>query len=295
MRTSTAATALEEVSLCGELASRYEALIRLAEVIRSHPEQKDLFQTFASELHQVIPFDGMSYFDAAANWVQWHFLEPYNKELEAFLVRPLPRGETVPWWVYRNQQPLVMRFTDQETRFPHVVERLTGVGFRSLCAVPLSTAHRQLGSLVFASHLEDAYSAENQQFLSLVANQIAVAMDDARAQQRLKLLLDLTNRVVTKLELRDLLHETVASIRQVMQCDSVGVALPDPENGELRVYARDFPGRQEIVDSGNVSVSASARIPNRGGSQSHERAACPELSPCRVRDEFAFPLAPRQS
>jgi formate hydrogenlyase transcriptional activator len=254
MRISPAATALEEASLRGGLASRYEALIRLAEVIRSHPEEKDLFQTFASELRHVIPFDGISHFDVAANWVQWHFLEPYNKELDAFLAKPLPKAETVPGWIYRNQQPMVMRFTDEETRFPHVAERLTKVGFRSLCALPLSTAHRQLGSLVFVSHLEDAYSTEDQQFLSLVANQIAVAMDDARAQQRLRLLLDLTNRVVTKLELRDLLHETAASIRQVMQCDTVGVSLPDPENGELHLYARDFPSHQEIVDSGHVPV-----------------------------------------
>jgi formate hydrogenlyase transcriptional activator len=248
MRISSAATVLEEASLRGGLASRYEALIRLAEVIRSHPEEKDLFQTFASELHQVIPFDGMSYFDAAANWVQWHFLEPYDKKLDAFLARPIPKENSVPWWVYRNQQPVVMRFSDEETRFPHVVERLTKVGFRSLCALPLSTAHRQLGSLIFASHLEDAYSAADQQFLSLVANQIAVAMDHARAQERLRLLLDLTNRVVTKLELRDLLQETAVSIRQVMQCDSVGVALSNPENRELHIYARDFPGHQEKVE-----------------------------------------------
>ncbi len=142
-----------------------------------------------------------------------------------------------------------MRFTDGETRFPRVADRLVETGIRSLYAVPLSTAHRQLGSLVFVSHLEEAYSTEDQQFLSLIANQIAVAMDDARAQERLKLLLDLTNRVVTKLELRDLLQEISSSIRGVMQCNTVGVALPDPEDGELRVYARDYQGHHEIVDS----------------------------------------------
>jgi formate hydrogenlyase transcriptional activator len=87
---------------------------------------------------------------------------------------------------------------------------------------------------------------EDQRFLSLVANQIAVAMDDGRAQQRLKLLLDLTNRVVTKLDVHDLLQEISASIRELMQYDAVGVALPDPENGHLRVYAKDFPSHQEI-------------------------------------------------
>src|SRR3984957_9107574 len=52
--------------------------------------------------------------------------------------------------------------------------------------------------------------------------------------------------MVTKLELRDLLREIVASIRQCMQCDKVGVALPDPEDGELRRYVSDHAGCEEM-------------------------------------------------
>jgi formate hydrogenlyase transcriptional activator len=104
-----------------------------------------------------------------------------------------------------------------------------------------------LGSLAFTSRLEDAYSPDEEEFLSLVANQIAVAIDDAQAQKRLKLLLDLTSRVVSKLQLPELLQEISTSIRQVMQCESVGVSLPDAETGELRRYALDFPGHEEIL------------------------------------------------
>ncbi len=221
------------------IASRYEALARIADLIRSHSEERVLFQTCASELHQVVAFDGLSWLDPAANWVRWHFLDPYDSAIEALAVRNIPKEETVAWWVYQNQQPVVIPFIDRETNFPWVAERFSKLGLRSLYALPLSTAHRKLGSLVFASHLDDAYSSQDQQFLSVVANQIAVALDDARAQARLRLLLDITNRIVTKLELRDLLREIVASIRQFMQCDSVGVALPDPEDGELRRYAVD--------------------------------------------------------
>jgi formate hydrogenlyase transcriptional activator len=160
-------------------------------------------------------------------------------------VRAIPKEDSVAWWVYRNQQPVVIQSIDRETRFPQVAELLFKLGIRSLCALPLSTAHRQLGSLVFTSHIEDAYSHQDQQFLSVVANQIAVAMDDAQAQARLRLLLDVTNRIVTKLELRDLLREIVASIRQFMQCDTVCVALPDPEDGELRPYIVDHAGHEE--------------------------------------------------
>src|SRR5579863_6197255 len=243
------------VTFSESLASRYEALARIAELIRCHPEETVLFQTCTNELHQVVAFDGLSWFDPAANRVQWHLLEPYESAFEALAVRDIPKEETVAWWVYLNQRPVVIPFVDRETSYPLVVERLSKLGLRSLCALPLSTAHQKLGSLVFVSHLDDAYSNEDQQFLSVVANQIAVAMDDARAQARLRLLLDITNRIVTKLELRDLLREIAASIRQFMQYDSVGVALPDPEDGELRRYAGDH-ARYEEMSVGPASEQA---------------------------------------
>ena len=246
METSPAAEAPAAAISCEPLASRYDALIRLAELIRSHPGERDLLQTVAGDLHQVVPFDGLSQFDPSANWVQWHFLEPYNRVVESRTVTAIPKEETIAWWVYRNQQPVVIPFVDRETRFPMVIDRLSNLGIRSLCALPLSTAHRQLGSLVFASHVEDAYSAEDQQFLSVVANQIALAMDDARAQQRLRLLLDITNRIVTKLELRDLLLEIAGTIRELMKNESVGVALPDSGDAQLRLYVADSAGGSEI-------------------------------------------------
>src|SRR3984957_8851739 len=71
-------------------------------------------------------------------------------------------------------------------------------------------------------------------------------------KDRLKLLLDLNNSIISNLELRDLLRDISASVRRLMQCDSVGVNLPDPETGELKLFALDFPGakgflREEIL------------------------------------------------
>jgi formate hydrogenlyase transcriptional activator len=253
MGTQSAENAREPAPPSNGPASRYEALIRLAEAIRVHPDEKELFQTLANELRRVVDFDALYQFDGTANWVQWYFVEPYDSKLEARRREPIPKEGTAAVWVYRNQEPVVVRRTDQETRFPLMHDRLAKLGLNSACVLPLSTAHRKLGSLAFSSRLENAYPPDELQFLSLVANQVAVAIDDARAQQRLRLLLDLTNRVVSKLELPDLLHEIAVSIRNVMQCDSVGVALPNGESGELRVYILDFPGHDEIIESGAVS------------------------------------------
>src|ERR1700680_877703 len=71
-------------------------------------------------------------------------------------------------------------------------------------------------------------------------------------KDRLRLLLDLNNSIVSNLELRDLLRDISASVRRLMQCDSVGVNLPDPEIGDLKLFALNFPGakgflREEVL------------------------------------------------
>src|SRR6202163_4588063 len=65
--------------------------------------------------------------------------------------------------------------------------------------------------------------------------------DLQRESDRLKLLLDITNTLVSNLECRDLLRAISASIRQVMRCDVVGVWLPDSEHRQMRQLALDFP------------------------------------------------------
>ena len=244
-----AAERLEEARSTTSLTSRYESLIRLAEAIRCHRDQKDLFQFLADELRHVVPFDVMAQCDHAGKKVNWHFSEAYDSEKR---VSDIPKEETVAWWVDRTQRPVVLQGASADTQFPSTVEALNRLGLRSLCALPLSTAHSRFGSLIFATQMADAYSPEEVRFLSLVAGQISLAMDHALNFQRMTLLLDLTNRVISKLDLRELLREVSASIRRVMQCDSVGVTLTDPENGRLRLYAFDHPGDKGIVHEGDV-------------------------------------------
>ena len=68
-----------------------------------------------------------------------------------------------------------------------------------------------------------------------------------RENDRLKLLLDMTNALVSNLDCRDLLRSVSASIRQVMRCDTVGVWLPDLEQRQLRQLAIDFPESKGFV------------------------------------------------
>jgi formate hydrogenlyase transcriptional activator len=154
------AKALEGAPSAQSLASRYESMIRLAEAIRSHRDQKDLFQLIADELCHVVPFDAMAQYDHAGNKVNWHFTETYDSK--GCGISNIPKEETVAWWVGRTQQAVVLQVGNGETRFRSTIESLNRVGLRSICAVPLRTAHHRLGSLVFASHLAVARRGSNR-------------------------------------------------------------------------------------------------------------------------------------
>ncbi len=238
------------------LAARYEALIRVSQAISAHRDCKALFRSLASELRQVVQFDYIAVvlYDPAVHKMCLHLLDAADPDR----VLPQPEVETeemLAWWVYEHQQPLVIPSLEKETRFPRMTEFLIKYGFQSTCAVPLTTAHRRLGALGFGSKLPAAYSEEEVRLLSLVADVVALAIDDAlnfdasrrareelqREKDRLKLLLDLNNSIVSNLELRELLRAISASVRLVMKCDATGVSLPDPESNRLRIYALDFP------------------------------------------------------
>src|SRR6202162_521851 len=68
-----------------------------------------------------------------------------------------------------------------------------------------------------------------------------------RESDRLRLLLDITNTLVSNLECRDLLRTVSASIRQVMCCDIVAVWLREAQQIRLRQLAMDFPESKGFV------------------------------------------------
>jgi formate hydrogenlyase transcriptional activator len=238
------------------VAARYEALIRVSQAVNAYREPKKLFDILVEELRQVIEFDGIgiAQYDETTNTIEWH-VSIHCDEPSLAPPKDCAHKETMTCWVFKNQRPLVIPFVDRETRFPDTMELLKKHNIQSVCMLPLTTVHRRIGSMFIASERPDAYSEDEIRFLGMVADQMALAIDDAlnfdasrTAQEQLKLLLDLTNSVVSTLDLRELLRSVSGNLRRVMSCDLAGVGLPDSEsNSHLRLYALDFPDSRGFV------------------------------------------------
>jgi formate hydrogenlyase transcriptional activator len=71
-----------------------------------------------------------------------------------------------------------------------------------------------------------------------------------RQNERLELLLNLTSKISSSLDLREVLRAIAANIREVIQADAVTVSLPEPTSGKSRLFAMDFPHGNGVIKEG---------------------------------------------
>src|SRR6202162_1754443 len=77
-----------------------------------------------------------------------------------------------------------------------------------------------------------------------------------RQNERLELLLNLTSKITSSLEIREVLRAIAANIRRVIHADAVVVSLPEAVSGKSRVIAVDFPhGKGAVKEEVTVTLS----------------------------------------
>jgi formate hydrogenlyase transcriptional activator len=81
--------------------------------------------------------------------------------------------------------------------------------------------------------------------------------------QRLQLLLKLTNSITSNLTLKEVLHTVASNVREVMYCDAANIALPASEPGTFRLHALDFPGSKGFFKEEQIVTPTDDSPPRR--------------------------------
>ena len=237
------------VSISEAYSQRYETLLRATNAIGTCSDCDTATDAVLKTLLEVVPSDYLQLvaLDAETKAVTWHVLYS-NGTRHDLPLSDVVLEDTPMEWVHDSQQALVTADWRTEPRFAKHGEFLNQLRIASTCALPLARGERRLGVLSVGSIRPNAYPEEEVRFLALVADQIALAIDAAvnfylsrQAQDRLKLILELTNQVVSNLNFQELLQAISASVRRVMQCHAVAIMLPEPDGLHLRKHALDYP------------------------------------------------------
>jgi len=247
----------------------HQSLLDVSQAILQHRDLNGLFRDLAARLRAIVPFDFLNLVlhDAATNTMRLHILEstsgvePHVPEME------FPPDESPSGWVYVHQEPLIIPNVNEETRWPKIMEVLKGNRVISSIWLPLTTAQHRLGALMFGFVAGGPVESQLD-FMRQVSAQVAVAVDNtlnfenaekyqrqlARERDRLRVLLEITNVLVSELDIRELFPSITACLRRVMPSDYSSLALMDKHGGALRNYALVFEGNPDIIPQGATAV-----------------------------------------
>lgn len=123
---------------------------------------------------------------------------------------------------------------------------------------PIATPRVRLGALVFASAKNARFSSEDAELMASAATQVAVALESemvageaARYRQqvqeerdRLQLLLDINNQIVTKKDLYELFQSASQTIRKYFVNDCAGFWLRGGDAHQFECAVLDFPSHK---------------------------------------------------
>ncbi|MGH7206279.1 MAG: sigma 54-interacting transcriptional regulator [Nitrospiraceae bacterium] len=246
---------------------RLRLLLEVSESIALHRDLDKLFHDLAQRLPRIVPFDYINLIlhDPTREVMRLHILAvPVPSTIKPGL--ELPVDESPGGLVWKTQQPLVVEDVALESRFPKLMPMLRENGVQSFCAVPLTTALRRLGAMGFGSLQRRTYQEAELNFMQQVAKQVAVAVDNVlhdesaqsaqrqltRERDRVRLLLEVNNAVVSHLGLDDLFPAVSACLRKVIKHDGSSLVLFEPETRQYRVQVLDFTKNTSFIEEGQA-------------------------------------------
>ena len=233
------------------LTSHRRAMFRIHRAATRHRDPDALFRALAAELRSVTgsPAVALAHCDDLGETLRWFALDPED-----------PGSAVSPWlqWtdsifrrVCEEQRPSVIDLSGLEDSREESLDFLRRLGVASACLLPLSTAYRRLGVIGISSRAPQFFSNSTVRFLLPLAGQVAQAMDCALANRerqrlakdtlRLRLLLDLSNAIISQVDSAHLIQEIFPRIRHLAEIDAVALILPDTLDHRLHVRMVDFP------------------------------------------------------
>ncbi len=175
----------------------------------------------------------------------------------------------VGWMRDTGQSLLVRDFQTELHTLPARPRYISEHPPRSAVFVPMVTSKAVIGAMSIQSDIPGAYTESHLRILSIVANQAASAIQNARALARekararqLELVAEVARQTATILETEELLPRLTQTIRDTFGYYFVGLALFDEESGELVFRSATHPnvvGSRLKIGQGLVGASVQER------------------------------------
>src|SRR5580704_6031976 len=187
-----------------------------------------------------------------------------------------PKGASCGTAVYRKE-PVYVTDVLTDPIWDDYRERLLPYGIRSVWSRPLFTSEgKALGTFSINYREPRSPSANELQLIDNASHITGIAIERhmneqalKRERDRLRLLLEITSSVTSRLDLRQMVEALSTNLFRIMQCDISALLLPDFESGALRVTLLHNPDMRGPYREGSLvpmNSSISGQVLRKGRS-----------------------------
>ena len=175
-----------------------------------------------------------------------------------------PKGGSCGTAVYRKESVYVTDILTDPI-WENYRNRMLPFGIRSVWSRPLFTSEgKALGTFSINYRESRSPSASDLQLIENASHITGIAIERhineqalQRERDRLRLLLEITNSMTSKLDLRRLVESLSTDLLRVTRCDFCSLLLPDADSGELRMTILYNPEPRGYVCDGIIPIHGS--------------------------------------
>lgn len=166
-------------------------MLQLSTALLANMDVRKLLGAISASIRELIPHDcaTLALYDPATHGLVAQFLTAEDGETHRTEVR-LPLENSPAGEAFRTREPVVLERMEGSGFDPETMGHLTALGMRSGCWVPLIHRGETIGTMMVASRLESTFSQREAEMLVQMADQVAMAVDNALAFRQIQELRD---------------------------------------------------------------------------------------------------------
>ena len=193
-------------------------LVQLSSTINSSLDIAEVLSSAMRSVEELVDAEVSSIFEVDDASNELFFRVAQADETDKTKKIRMKMGEGVAGWVASSGEPLIVPDTQIDKRFSFKVDSITGFKTKSIIALPIKNRGRLIGVLEALNKRGGRpFGHEDLEALTIVVNQIGIAMVNAKLYERLQEKFSLTQAELKRTQEQLLRSERLAALGQLSQ------------------------------------------------------------------------------
>jgi putative nucleotidyltransferase with HDIG domain len=175
---------MSKLKLIEDRVDRLALLSQLGQILNSTLEHREVRKRAIEAATQLMKAETGSLLLIHERKRELYFEVALGDKEETIKTITLAMGEGIAGWVAQNGRPLIVNHPEEDRRFYRGVDGRTAFKTRNLICVPLKVKKKVIGVLeAINKRNEDDFDQEDLDLFTSLADQVAIALDNARLYQ----------------------------------------------------------------------------------------------------------------